>query len=50
MEQDKAYENSPLEKSWLNSNDLDYLMRTLCATLEIEGSSQRESTQASLCM
>lgn len=35
MEQDKVYENSPLEKSWLNSNDLDYLMQTLCAILVI---------------
>lgn len=35
MEQDKVYANSPVEKSWLNSNDLDYLMQTLCATLEI---------------
>ena len=35
MEQDKVYENSLLEKSWLNSNDLDYLMQTSCAILEI---------------
>lgn len=35
MEQDKVYENSPLEKSRLNANDLDYLMQTLCAVWEI---------------
>lgn len=35
MEQDKAYKNSPSGKSWLNSKDLDYLMQTLCVTLEI---------------
>lgn len=50
MEQDKVYENSLLEKSWLNSNDLDYLMQTSCAILEIYGSPPcSQLKQASLC-
>jgi hypothetical protein len=50
MEQDKAYKNSPLEKSWLNSKDLDCLMQTLCVTLGIWGSPPHaQIKQACLC-